>query len=180
MMRLQSSNVRLLVLSIFIDKTHLDVLGRNIACPILVTLLNFTIEVLASDWSKKLAGYFPDVRLTDAQKKSPKIRKFMRDLYFYVTKCYLDDLQELYDKGGWEWMDSSGGVWNFVPVLSFVATDMEEGQHIKGVFKGYQANEPCHLCNVKYGVADEIPDKLVYRNGAKTLRLIKRFNSEKR
>lgn len=168
------------MLSIFIDKTHLDVLGRNVACPILVTLLNFTLEVLASDYSKKLAGYFPDVRLTDAQKKNPKIKTFMRDLYFYVTQCYLDDLQELYDEGGLQWMDSSGEVWNFVPVLSFVATDMEEAKNIKGVYKGYEGNEPCHLCNVKFAVTDEIPDKLVYRNGAKTLWLIKRFNRERR
>jgi len=179
-LRLKSPYVRLLGVSLFIDKTHLDVLGRNTACPIMVALLNFTLEVLASDWSKKIAGFFPDVHLTDSQKRDPKIKAFMSDLYFYVTKCFLDGLNKMYDDGGMQWTDASGTVWRFVPVLSFIATDMEEAKRIKALYKGYQCNRPCHLCNVTFRRCDRVPAVLEYRKASAMIRLIKQFKRETR
>jgi hypothetical protein len=180
MLRLQSPNVRLLVVSLFIDKTHLDVLGRNTACPILVTLLNFTLEVLASDGSKKLAGFFPDVHLTDAQKRNSKILLFMRDLYFYVSKCFIDGLNAMYDEGGIEWIDTSGEVWHLVPVLSFISTDLEEAKKIKGLYKGPTANRPCQNCTITYAECDKVPDELHYRNAEDLIGKIKQYQNEKR
>jgi hypothetical protein len=143
-----------------------------------VTLLNFTLEVLASDWSKKIAGFFPDVHLTDRQKKSSQIKAFLRDLYFYVTQCFVEGLNELYDAGGIEWMDSDGVVWHMVPVMSFVATDMEEAWRIKALYKGTNCNRPCHLCTIRYKDCDKVPEELHYRKAGKMIRLIKRFRRE--
>lgn len=65
--RLGDPFVRLLAVELFIDATNLDKLSRNTATPIIVTLLNFTLDVLHSDASKKLIGFFPDVPVTKEQ-----------------------------------------------------------------------------------------------------------------
>jgi len=104
----------------------------------------------------------------------------MWDLYFFVTQCFLDGLNEMYDAGGIEWMDCSGEVWHLVPVLSFIATDMEEAKRIKALYKGHTANRPCHMCTITFRECDKVPSNLEYRTADDMIDLIKRFLEEDR
>ena len=58
-LRLGHPFVRLLPLTVFVDGTNLDRLGKKNATPITVSPLNFTQEALAVGYSKKLFGYCP-------------------------------------------------------------------------------------------------------------------------
>lgn len=164
-LRLLNKNVRLLPVALFVDKTNLDKLGRTQACPITAALLNYVQDVVAADSSKKLFGYYPDVKLTKEQKKMPAVKKMLKDLYHHVTDKMLDGLVELYDAGGVQWADSSGEVWHLVPVVAFVATDVQEAQWMKGVYQGASCRLPCHLCELPYDLFDVvIPNHgLIYR-----------------
>lgn len=77
-------------------------------------------------------------------------------------------------------MDSDGQVWNFVPVLAFVATDMDEARRIKGTYKNHRVAMPCHICTIKFKDCDKVPTEVRYRNAAETIELIQNFNEETR
>jgi len=166
-LRLGTNNVALLPIALFIDKTNLDKLGRTKACPIILSLLNYVQDVIAGDESKKIFGYYPDVHLSKEQQKKPQFKRMMKELYDYVTEKMLDGFVDLYNEGGIQWQDQSGETWNLVPVMAFVATDMEEAQWMKGVYQGRLAQMPCHLCEVSNALAVEVipNDKLRYRCG---------------
>ena len=166
-MRLGTPNIRLLVVTMFIDNTALDQLGRNKACPIIVSLLNYTQEVIAMDKFKKLLGFYPDVRLTNQQKNDAAIVEFLRDLNYYVTEKFVDQLNQMYEEGGIPWVDTSGQRWQFVPVMAFLTTDMDEAKYQKGLYKGHSANMPCMMCENTYrdGGVFILPKDLKYRDG---------------
>jgi len=162
---LGTANVALLPIALFIDKTNLDKLGRTKACPIILSLLNYVQDVIAGDASKKILGYYPDVHLSKEQRSKKQFKAMLKDLYDYVTEKMLDGFVDLYNEGGIQWQDQRGETWNLVPVLAFVATDMEEAMWMKGVYSGRESQMPCHLCEARTGLAYEVipNDYLRYR-----------------
>lgn len=164
-------------MSLFVDKTALDALGRNTACPMMMTLLNFTMDYLAKDVSKRVAFFYPDLYLTKQQRKDKNIKKFVRALYNYATERFLEDLVKLYDRGGFEYVTPEGEVFFLVPVIAFVVTDMEEAKKIKGLYQGYNARMPCMLCTNLYEHANLAfhPDELTLRDAEEDSRLVNRF-----
>jgi len=128
-------------------------------------LLNFTQEKLASDASKKLYGFYPDVHITKEQKQNKAVQQFLRDLHFAVTESYLEGIVKYYEQGGMQWGDSQGIVWNLVPVIAFMTTDMKEAKMQKGLYQGWNCRLPCHLCLITYDDCDNTPsaDDLQYR-----------------
>ena len=175
--RLQTPNVRLLVITLFVDKTALDALGRNTACPMMMTLLNYTMDLLVQDNSKKVAFFYPDMYLTKEQRKDKAVKRFMRGVYNWVTEKFMEELLKLYNRGGFEFVTPDGEVYYLVPVVAFAVTDMEEAKQIKGLYQGYNARMPCILCKVKFGHANIAfySDELELRNAKEDARLINRY-----
>jgi len=152
--RLGHQHVRLLVNCVFVDGTQVNRQGSREAVPIIQALLNYTQEQLASDASKKLYGFYPDVHLSKEQKQDKDIQEFMRDLHGAVTTSYLDGILELYEQGGMRWGDSTGVVWHLVPVIAFMATDMKEARMQKGLYNAWNCKMPCNLCLWPFEAAD--------------------------
>ena len=148
--RLGTKNVRLLVLTTFTDGTNLDKLGRNVATPILLSLLNFTQEVLSSGVSKKILGYYPGVPLSKEEKDNAQVKDFVRAVHDYVTSLWVKDLAALYDEGGLTWVDHAGVEYHLVPVLAFTTTDVEAARWLKGLREGWNVAVPCHLCTASF------------------------------
>jgi len=178
--RLGTNNVKLLVVSLFIDETHLDNLGRTCAVPIMSTLLNYTLEILASDKSKKLWGFYPDVHLSNTQQQDPAVKKFMRELNSHVTDTFIKEMADLYQAGGRPFVDSEGAEWQIVPVLSFVVADMKEARVMKGVYNTWKCIMPCHMCEITFNECDHIlePADIAYRGGDEMTEDIKRWLEE--
>lgn len=164
-LRLGHPRVRLLPVVIFIDGTALDKLARKNATPLIMSLLNFTQEVLAMDFSKKLVGFYPDIELSSEQKQNPEVRDFLRQLHHAVTASFLDDVVAVYEKGGIEFVDSAGTLWNLVPVLTFMVTDTAQARIEKGVYESWSSRMPCHICLVLHRNLDRLflPGQLEYR-----------------
>jgi len=165
------------VVSIFVDKTALDSLARNTACPMMITLLNYTMDSLVSDVSKKVAFFNPELYLTVEQRSNPDIKKFMRALYNYATEKFLDAFVKLYNRGGFEFINPEGGTYMFVPVLAFAVTDMEEAKKLKELYQGYRARTPCHLCRVTFknaGAAMRV-EEFKFRQGSEDQVLVNRY-----
>jgi len=100
----------------------------------------------------------------------------MRDLYNHVTSTFLSGINDVYDDGGIKWVDSLGQLWHFVPVVAFVATDMDEAKWMKGLYKGFNANMPCHLCEVTFQECGNYiaVEDIQYRSAKAITKLIKR------
>ena len=174
--RAGSGHVRLLVLCLFTDGTNLDRLSRNSATPIVVALLNWATHVLKGGAGKKLAGFFPDIKLTSAHRKNDKIKAWVRRVNSAVTGSFLTDVQKLYDEGGLEWSDYKGEVWHFVPVVAFVATDVKEAWTVKGLVQASKCNVPCTLCTLPWKDFDKVLDSrhLQLRSASQTVALVER------
>jgi len=128
--------------------------GSKEAVPIIQALLNYTQEQLASDASKKLYGFYPDIQLSKEQRQDKSVAAFLRDLHSAVTNSYLEGIVEYYNKGGMEWQDSTGIVRNLVPVIAFLTTDMKEARAQKGLFQAWKCRMPCHMCTVAFEETD--------------------------
>lgn len=64
--------VKVLIVLLFMDDTNLDKNSRTSAKPLMATLGNYSLEVLARDDCRNLVGLFPDLRLTKTQKALPE------------------------------------------------------------------------------------------------------------
>lgn len=122
----------------------------------MVGLLNWSLDILASDQGKKLIGFFPDVKLTKSQKKINGMKDWMRELQSFVVQKFVEDLNVLYEKGGMLWEDCFGDEWHFVPVLAFIPTDMAEAWAMKGTFRSSRCSMPCHMCTVRWKNFDRV------------------------
>lgn len=175
--RLGHPYVRLLPVTIFVDGTNLDKLGRNNATPIIMSLLNFSQEVIAGDASKKLVGFYPDIDLSKEQRQDPAVKEFIRKLNDDVTSSFLEEVAESYTEGGLEFKDTAGITWNLVPVLVFMTTDTKEARAQKGVYESYCCRMPCHICKVLFDDCDVpiAPDDIQYRGGDEATRASSRL-----
>jgi len=146
------------------------------------SLLNYSLEVMNSDASKKLVGYYPDVHLSGAQKSKQAVKDFLRKLDAHVTRTFVRGIADLYDAGGYPFTDSQGVEWQFVPVLAFVAADMEEARYIKGLKQAWNMRMPCHLCVCPFVNADKIvePRDMEYRDGDELAELVREYEECKR
>jgi len=180
--RLRTPNVVLVPVSYFIDSTWLDKLGKNSATPIIGSLLNFTLEVLASDDSKKLLGFYPDISLTKAQKADPEVKVFLQKLWYYVTEKLVDGIAKVYEEGGKTFTDSEGLEWRIVPVIAFVVTDRGEAAWLKGLLEGWNMRMPCHICKVLFTECDKVtlPGQVAYRMADETTEDVKRWAADLR
>jgi hypothetical protein len=151
---------------VFIDGTLVNHQGSQEATPIIQALLNYTQEQLASDASKKLYGFYPDVKPTKEQKQDKEVAAFLRQLQSAVTTSYLEGIVEYYEKGGMEWQDSTGIIWNLVPVIAFMTTDMKEARAQKGLYQAWKCRMPCNLCTMSFEEVDltPLPEELEYRS----------------
>lgn len=60
---------------LFVDGTNLDDLGRNQGMPLMMTPLNFKNHILSKKGSKRVFGWMPLVKCSDAERKDdPDIR----------------------------------------------------------------------------------------------------------
>jgi len=174
--------VRLLVNCVFIDGTAVNRQGSQEATPIIQALLNYTQEQLASDASKKLYGFYPDVKCTKEQKQNKDVDTFLRQLHSAVTTSYLEGIVEYYEKGGMQWQDSRGITWNLVPVIAFMTTDMKEARAQKGVYQAWKCRMPCNLCTMSFEEVDSTPEPgdLVYRKQTETLQALDELHQAER
>ena len=172
--RLGTPFVKLVVVVLFVDGTNLDKLSRVTARPVVVSLLNFTHEVLQSDASKKLVGFFPGVHYSSEQWEDEAFKTAIREMNFYVIKQLVDQFKSLYDYGGETFTDSAGVLWKLVPVVAFTATDTKEARALKGVVEAANQNMPCNTCTVVYADCDTFtdPDDLNYRLADPTVELV--------
>jgi len=167
---------------LFIDGTALDKLGKNMATPIIASLFNFTMEVLHSDFSKKLMGFFPDVEVTKEQYEKESVKHALREMNMFVLQKIVDMMIEVYEAGGERFTDSTGTTWHIVPLLCLITTDMVEARALKGLFESTRQNMPCHLCTVLYKDCDEYinPEELEYRSGSYARHIVKEALKAKR
>jgi hypothetical protein len=170
------------VVVLFIDGTCLDKLGRNTATPIVASLFNYTMEVLHSDISKKLMGFFPDVLVTKEQNESKEVKYALKQMQMFVLQKMVDMMREEYDKGGELFTDSLGIEWHIVPLLCLISTDMKEARSLKCMFEAYNQNMPCNLCTVLYKDCDKYmdPQDLDYRSAAYIQRAVRKHLKAKR
>ena len=163
--RLQTPFVRLLVVVLFTDGTNLDKLSKKNARPTVVSLLNFTLEVLQGDKSKKLLGFFPDLQYTSEQWEDDDFKNEVRKLNFYVLDQLVAVIAQVYQAGGEIFTDSAGVTWHLVPLVAFTATDTKEARALKGTLESASQRVPCNLCVVTKDRCDQFvhPDDLEYR-----------------
>ena len=175
--RLGTPNVLILPVTGFLDGTNLNTFAANSAMPFLISLLNYTLECLGADDSKKVFGFYPDLGfLSKAQKARKDVQKWMKDLDAYVAGKFVDSISEVYTTGI-PWTDSKGVEYIVVPVVPFLVADMGEAFWMKGVRDNYRAIRPCHLCTVNYVDTHRVIKHhlLVYRDGDKATRRIKKW-----
>ena len=103
-------------------------------------------------------GFYPDIKPTQEQKQNKEINVFLRQLQSAVTQSNLEGIVEYYDKGGMEWQDSTGVVWNLVPVIAFMATDMKEARAQKGTYQAWKCRMPCNMCTLSFEEIDSTPE----------------------
>lgn len=129
--RLGTPNVLLLPVTGFLDGTNLNSFTNNSAMPFLVSLLNYTLECLAADASKKVYGFYPDLSfLSKAQKQRRDVQKWVKELESFVASTFVEGIREVYETG-LSWTDSKGVQYTVVPLVPFLIADTGEAFWMK-------------------------------------------------
>lgn len=78
---------------LFIDGTNLDLLGRNMALPVILTCLNFTHDVIRRQGSKRVIAWVPTVKCTKSQGASQSVSDARLELFHDVLGIILQPIK---------------------------------------------------------------------------------------
>jgi hypothetical protein len=181
-LRFGTPHILLLPVTGFLDGASLNSFGSTSAMPLMISLLNYTLEWLAADDSKKVYGFYPDLSfISKAQKKKKDVQKWVKELESFVASKFVEGIKKAYETGI-PWVDSKGVEYTLVPVVPFLIADMGEAPWMKGVRDSYKAKRPCHLCLINFGDAHRVIKRMFlrYRSGKKATVRIRKWLKIKR
>lgn len=85
--------VKPLLLLPFVDDTSFGQFQRNTAKPFMLTIGNFTLDIIKADRSKTIMAFFPDIGLSKAQKKNKRYQLMKRLVEDKCVKILLDRIK---------------------------------------------------------------------------------------
>ena len=165
-------------LILFIDDSHCDTQGNLVACPVMMTLANFTVETMVLDEAKTILMYIPVITSSIAE-KGEGMSRIKRTINDRCLDIILEEVEATQEKPIALSPFNDDEIFFAKVAVHCIANDTKAANELLHHNQGWNSNRPCRICLILFNDLLKDPPTGAYRTTEQDSALRREGNKKK-